>query len=267
MVNFPNCKINLGLKVISRREDGYHNLETIFYPLPFYDALEIIQKNKEPSELICYGINVGETEDNLCFKAYALIKRDYSLPPIEMHLLKSIPMGAGLGGGSSDAAFTLMLLNKKFALQIPQERLFEYAFQLGSDCPFFLLNKPALATGRGEILKELDLSLKGYFLKLVFPGIHISTSDIFKHVKPSSNSESLQSVVNSPISFWKNRFKNAFEEIVFQMYPEIEEIKDQLYKDGALYTSMTGTGSTVFGIFEERPPVSKDTHNERWLTL
>ncbi len=261
MIVFPNCKINLGLQILNKREDGFHNLETIFYPVPLCDALEVVRSSSQfPSSTISFqstGLPIDiSSENNLCIKAYDLLKKDFpSLPPIQMHLHKTIPMGAGLGGGSSDAAFTLKLLNEKFKLGISQQQLIQYALQLGSDCPFFIINKPCYATGRGEILETVELDLSACKLAIINPGIHVNTgwafaqlnidgSGRFKHPDPKQ-------IIQQPISTWKEQLKNDFEEAVFKEFPEIETIKQQLYNAGAIYASMTGSGSTVYGIFNK----------------
>lgn len=250
MIAFPNCKINLGLRVVRKRLDGYHDLETAFYPMPLQDVLEIIETPNGEARLISYGIPTGSAEDNLCLKAYELLRGDFpQLPPVHIYLYKAIPIGAGLGGGSADASFTLKLLNKKFNLNIPDIRLFEYALQLGSDCPFFLLNQPALATGRGEILIQFPLSLKGYQIWLCHPGIHISTADLFQKIKPVIPKKPMEEILNKPVKQWQGHLKNDFEEIVMDMHPEVRHIKEKMLQHGALYASMTGTGSTVYGIF------------------
>lgn len=253
MVVFPNAKINLGLQILSKRDDGYHNLQTIFYPLAIHDALEIIAAKKSTKQIrfASSGLSVGQhTNDNLCFKAYQLIKIDFpALPAIEMHLHKVIPMGAGLGGGSADAAFTLKLLNELFHLQCDNSRLKEYALRLGSDCPFFLYNKPCIATGRGEIFEPLALDLSAYKILLVNPGIHVSTALAFSHIHPCSDVAPLAVQIAAPMEKWRNILRNDFEATVFDIYPEISLLKNTLYDHGAIYASMSGSGSSVFGIF------------------
>ncbi|RYZ26351.1 MAG: 4-(cytidine 5'-diphospho)-2-C-methyl-D-erythritol kinase [Chitinophagaceae bacterium] len=255
MIVFPNCKINLGLHILQKREDGFHNLETIFYPLALQDALEIIQ-HPSPStdlEFSSSGLQVeGNLSDNICVKAYHLLKSHFpELPTIKMHLHKAIPMGAGMGGGSADGAFTLMLLNKKINLGIKEQSLIDYALQLGSDCPFFIKNTPCYATGRGEKLENISLDLSGYKFVLVNPQVHINTGWAFSQINPISGRQSLEEIIHRPIESWKKNLRNDFEAAVFHHYPEIENIKTALYKEGALYASMTGSGSTVFGIFQK----------------
>jgi len=250
LVTFPNCKINLGLNILKKREDGFHELETVFLPVPLCDALEIVPSNKE-TELTTTGISTGKVEDNLCLKAFNLLKKDYPLlPKVQIHLHKIIPIGAGVGGGSADAAFTLQLLNKKFQLSIPENKIFGYALQLGSDCPFFLTNKPTYATGRGEQLEHVNLSLSGYKIALVNAGIHISTADAFRNIKPAIPAKKIKEIIQQPIEIWKKELKNDFEEYVFEKFPQIKEIKENLYNAGADYASMSGSGSTVFGLFK-----------------
>ena len=256
MVLFPNCKINLGLQVVRKRDDGYHDIETVFYPVLLQDALEAVQNN-EPEEknfqFSTSGLTIyGKNEDNLCIKAYQLLKKDLpQLSSIKLHLHKTIPTGTGLGGGSADGAFTLKLLNQKFDLRLSTEQLLNYARQLGSDCPFFVVNKPCYATGRGEVLETIQLDLSAYKLIIVNPGIHVSTSEAFSLITPALPSRSIKKIIHQPVESWKSGLKNDFEEPVFKKYPEIKQIKDDLYKAGAFYASMTGSGSAIYGIFEK----------------
>ncbi len=249
---FPNGKINLGLHVTRKRADGYHDLETVFYPTLVKDVLEIIQA--DVVEFTMSGLPVaGNVNDNLCLKAYHLIKIDFpELPPVKIHLHKVIPMGAGLGGGSADGAFKLLLLNQKFKLNLSKEQLINYALQLGSDCPFFIVNKPCYAIGRGEILEHLDVDLSTYKLVLVHPGIHVSTALAFSGLQPAPPFISIKNILAQPITTWKQLLKNDFERPVFAMFPEIQKVKESLYEAGALYASMSGSGSCVYGIFEDK---------------
>ena len=249
MIAFPNCKINLGLNIIAKRTDGYHDLETVFYPLQLKDAVEIIQS--EITNLSISGLPVdGNATDNLCIKAYHLLKNDFpDLPPVNIHLHKIIPLGAGLGGGSSDGAFMLKLINDKFNLQLSSDELLTYAKQLGSDCPFFILNKSSYATGRGENLEEINLNLTGYKIIIIYPEIQINTGWAFSNIKPVIPAKSIKEIIKQSVSTWKEELKNDFETPVFSKYPEIKKIKDNLYNAGALYSSMSGSGSSVFGIF------------------
>ena len=253
MVQFPNCKINIGLNVINKRDDGYHNLETVFYSIGLKDAVEIIQS--ESLSFSSSGLQVeGHKDDNLCVKAYYLLKKDFpDLSAVTMYLHKAIPMGAGLGGGSADGAFVLKMLNEKFNLQLPNKNLLEYALQLGSDCPFFIINQPCFAEGRGEILNPVALDLSAYSIVLVNPGIHVSTKEAFAALAPTLPKKNIREIITQPIATWKEELYNDFEKPVFTLYPAIKEVKDRLYSAGALYASMTGSGSTVYGIFEEKP--------------
>lgn len=256
MILFPNCKINLGLYITSKRYDGYHNLETVFYPVPIIDALEVIEdKNPNPGgiQFSTSGLEIGgDFSNNLCVKAYYLLKKDFpGLPPVQMHLHKSIPMGAGLGGGSSDGAFTLLLLNQKFNMGLSESSLVEYALELGSDCPFFIVNKPCAAKGRGEILQVIDLDLKGYTLVLINPGIHISTREAFRSITPIQPAMDLISVVSEPVESWKESLQNDFEQGIFTIHPVLAEIKSALYHAGAIYAAMSGSGSTLYGLFKD----------------
>jgi 4-diphosphocytidyl-2-C-methyl-D-erythritol kinase len=267
MVVFPNCKINLGLKILEKREDGFHNLETIFYPVGIKDALEIIPHSglDETIEYTGSGNRIeGSGENNLCIKAYDLLKKDFKyLPAIKIHLHKAIPIGAGLGGGSADGAFALKLLNEKFQLDLSDKQLLNYAAQLGSDCPFFMLNKPCFASGRGEILEEINLDLSHFKIALVNPGIHINTAWAFAALAsnsgstpPIKNNMGLKEVIRQPVGTWKDTLQNDFEKPVFESYPGLQEIKKILYQLGAVYSSMSGSGSTMFGIFEEEVSLS-----------
>jgi 4-diphosphocytidyl-2-C-methyl-D-erythritol kinase len=257
VIVFPNSKINLGLNILRKRSDGYHDLETVFYPIPLTDILEIIE-NKHPEDsprmpFTISGFSVpGVPASNICAKAYKLLKRDFpKLPFIQMHLHKGVPLGAGLGGGSADAAFVLKLLNDIFSLNISGKELIDYAAELGSDCPFFIINKPCFATGRGEILEEITLDLSAYKFVIVNPGIHINTGDTFVKLKPAIPEKSIREIIAQPIETWKYQLQNDFEKVVFKQYREIVDIKDTLYRIGAIYSSMSGSGSTVYGIFKK----------------
>jgi 4-diphosphocytidyl-2-C-methyl-D-erythritol kinase len=253
LILFPNCKINLGLHILRKREDGYHDLQTVFYPLPLQDALEVVRHPSPMTdiEFTASGLTVqGNLSDNICFKAYHLIKQDFpDLPPIKLHLHKTIPMGAGLGGGSADGAFMLLLLNKKFNLGIDEKGLIRYALLLGSDCPFFIKNTPSFATGRGEILEDCPIDLPEYQFVVVNPGIHVPTGWAFSQITPSADRPLLKEIIRLPVENWKEGLTNDFEAPVSQHHPEIATIKQTLYEQGAVYASMSGSGSTVFGIF------------------
>lgn len=255
MITYPNAKINLGLNIIEKRPDGYHNLETIFYPINLQDALEVtLRKGDGEYSLSLSGTPIeGEAENNLVVKAYRLLKNDFpDMPSIDIHMFKHIPTGAGLGGGSADAAFMIKLLNEKFKLDLSIEKMEEYASILGADCAFFIQNKPVFATGIGNIFEPIRLSLKGYYLLLVKPDIFVSTKDAFAHIQPLRPVQSLREIARMPIETWRATMKNDFEYSVFQKFPEIAAIKDKLYDMGAIYASMSGSGSSVFGIFREK---------------
>jgi 4-diphosphocytidyl-2-C-methyl-D-erythritol kinase len=251
---------------LQKREDGFHDLETVFYPIPLVDALEIIPANETNISVSGIKIDTAE-EDNICIKAYHLLKKDFVLPPVKIHLHKNIPIGAGLGGGSADGAFTLLLLNKKFNLNLSGEELNSYALTLGSDCPFFIKNKPCLASKQGEILQEIDLDLSGYKLVLVNPYIHIYTGWAFSQIEPNKNRTSLFNIIQQPIQKWKGILVNDFEEAIFNHYPAVKEIKEQLYREGAMYAAMSGSGSTVFGLFNNNkiPPLTFPKYFVQWV--
>ncbi len=254
MISFPHSKINIGLNITEKRADGYHNLETIFYPIPLADKLEITQVKGDKKTNLHTVNNLSEVkmEDNLVYKAYALLKEKYQLPEINIVLEKNIPTGAGLGGGSADASFMLKMLNEKFDLKISNKELEDYASQLGADCPFFIGNKPQYATGIGTVFSSVSLSLKGYFLILIKPDIHVSTQDAYSLVVPKKSDFLLTEMIKKPITEWKNWIKNDFEKSIFPKYPQIEKIKSDLYQNGALYASMSGSGSSVYGIVKEK---------------
>jgi len=252
MISFPNAKINLGLFVTEKRPDGYHNLETVFFPVGWNDALEIAFS--EELVFTSSGIEIaGPAESNLVMKAYRLLSEDFDLPPLRIHLHKQIPFGAGLGGGSADGAFMLLMLDKTFKLNIPQTKMIDYGARLGSDCPFFLINQPIFATGRGEIMSPINVSLKGLSLFMVKPPIEVSTAAAFRNIVPQTPEISLRELIKLPVTEWKSQIFNQFEASVFQQFPEIEAIKNQLYSLGAVYASMSGSGSSVFGLFVDLP--------------
>ena len=260
MIVHPHAKINLGLRVVAKRADGFHDLETLFYPIQLHDILEIVE-NKSAKKGTCdfslSGMNLEDDGNNLCFQAYMMLHKDYSLPGIKMHLHKHIPVGAGLGGGSSDAAFTIRTLNELFDLRLSNEKMKAYAANLGSDCAFFIEDVPAFATGRGELLENFDISLANYHIVLINPGIHVSTALAYGGVKPNvSNGEMKTSLAGTPVS-WKTDVVNDFEAHIFESYPEIAAIKEKFYLEGALYAAMSGSGSSVFGIFKEKPNLNK----------
>lgn len=254
MVTFPNAKINLGLNITEKRVDGFHNLETVFLPIDIKDALEIVvdNNNKGTIEFTSSGLQiVGDISQNLCIRAYKLLQKDIDLPAVKMHLHKTIPMGAGLGGGSADGAFALRLLNDTLHLNLPTNQLIKYALQLGSDCPFFIENQTCFATSRGEILNPIALDLSAYQIVIINPQIHIATAWAFSKVLPKKPVESIKKIIEQPVTSWKNKLQNDFEPFVLKEQPAVRYIKDTLYNYGAVYASLTGTGSTVFGIFSK----------------
>lgn len=260
MIQFPNCKINLGLSIVSKRSDGYHELETVFYPIKLNDIVEIVRTTptKELVQFTSTGIQVpGEIANNLCVKAYNLLKEAYpAISAVKIHLHKHIPMGAGLGGGSSDATAVLKILNQLFNLSLTKEQLLYFAAQLGSDCPFFVLDTPSHAIGRGEILTAIECDLSNYTIALIHPGVHVSTSWAFQQLTPSKKEKSIANIVAQPIESWKHELINDFEAPIFQAHPLLAELKEFLYNQGALYASMSGSGSSLFGIFPKNQQFS-----------
>lgn len=255
MIAFPCCKINLGLDIVSKRPDGYHNLETLFYPIPLEDALEITINPKSDAPDYTFTMHnatfEGDDSDNLVVKAYKILVADHKLPKVIMSLYKNIPTGAGLGGGSSDAAFALKMLNEIGKLGLGDEQLEEYAARIGADCAFFIKCRPAYATGIGNILTPVECSLKGYHLVLIKPNLHISTKEAYSLVVPAHPVVPLMDIIQRPINMWTSSMKNDFERSAFAKYQQMETIKSELYRLGALYASMSGSGSSFYGIFEK----------------
>ncbi len=266
MIAFPNCKINLGLSIVAKRTDGYHELETIFYPVALQDMVEIVHSNDNTSQVQFShtGLSVpGDEANNLCIKAYNLLKKDFpNIPSVKMHLHKHIPMGAGLGGGSSDGTAVLKILNQQFNLGLNNLQLVDYAAQLGSDCPFFVYEHACHATGRGEILQPFECDLSNYQIALVHPGVHVSTGWAFGQLTPHAKTKSIAQIVAQPIETWKAALINDFEAPIFQAHPLLSEIKSQLYLQGAIYASMSGSGSSLFGIFPKGVQLSKQLFGE-----
>ena len=249
MIVYPNAKINLGLNVLRKREDGYHDISSVFYPVKeCVDILEIIKS--ERFEFTRSGIEISDGE-NICEKAWKLLDTDFGIGNVKIHLHKQIPIGAGLGGGSADASFTLKSLNELFDLNLNNKELEKYALRLGADCPFFIDNTPKLVEGIGEKMTSIDLDLSDYEILLVNPDIHISTKEAFSWVVPETPEQSIEQIIQLPLEEWKNKLKNDFEKSIFIKYPKLIDLKDKLYKEGAIYTSMTGSGSVIFGIFEK----------------
>lgn len=267
MIVFPCAKINLGLNIVSNRDDGYHNLETVFYPVPLYDALEIKYMDpKFPSDVPCdlkvTGIDLDCDEQwNLVIRAYNLLAEDYELPRVHAHLMKRIPTGAGLGGGSSDGAYMIRLLDERFRLNIGIAEMERYAARLGADCAFFITAEPMYATGIGNILAPVDDSigfLKGLYLAIVKPGISVSTVEAYRQIKPKKPAKCCLNIVRQPIETWREELTNDFEPPVFAAHPELGDIKEKLYDMGAIFAQMSGSGSAIYGIFKEAPENIED---------
>ena len=253
MITFPHAKINIGLQVTERRPDGYHNLDTVFYPIPIQDALEVIVA--EGADYDCRlhirGIEIaGDPDTNLVVRAYRLLAADYTLPSVDIYLHKHIPTGAGLGGGSADASFMLRLLNEMFALGISTDKLEAYAAQLGADCPFFITGRPVYATGIGNEFHPIDLDLSGWHLVVVKPDVFVSTKEAYSMVRPAKPEVTLDQKIGLPLDEWKESISNDFEEGIFALHPELNDIKAKLYALGARYAAMSGSGSALFGLFE-----------------
>ena len=251
MITFPNAKINLGLNIVERRPDGYHNIETVFYPVPLTDVLEIVPANEgDETTLTCYGNKVDcPPEKNLVMKAYRLLQEQYDLPAVAMHLYKHIPDGAGLGGGSSDAAHALVMLNKMFSLGLSDRELAAHAVTLGADCAFFIYNHPMMATGIGDVLSPINVNLKGQTLLLVKPAMGVDTRTAYSRVKPQPSAMPLTEILSLPINSWDGLLVNDFEPSVFAALPQLWLIKARLLDAGAQYAAMSGSGSTIFGFF------------------
>jgi 4-diphosphocytidyl-2-C-methyl-D-erythritol kinase len=255
MIVFPNAKINIGLNITERRPDGYHNLETIFYPIKINDVLEVVE-----SDVLSFkssGLEIpGNEDDNLCLRGYQLLRKDFKLPPVSIHLHKNIPIGAGLGGGSADAAFFIKLMNQKFRLGLTTDEMMDYARVLGADCAFFINNQPVFAFEKGDEFESVTLDLSGYKIVLVMPDAHVSTAEAYRGVKPMPVKETLYDLIKMPVAQWKRHIRNDFEAHIFNNHPIIRGVKATLYEQGALYASMSGSGASVFGIFKTLPNLS-----------
>jgi 4-diphosphocytidyl-2-C-methyl-D-erythritol kinase len=248
MLTFPNAKINLGLNILRKRNDGYHDIESCLYPIALSDILEIVPSEKFSFQ--CTGLPIsGDEHANLVIKAYRMLQADFELPPVAMYLHKIIPMGAGLGGGSADGAFALTMLNALFQLSLPTEKLEDYAARLGSDCPFFIQNEPALATGTGTTLAPVPVDLSAYEIKLKFPPVHVSTAEAYAGVTPRTPSLSIREILKRPVTEWQGLLQNDFEASILKKYPAIAQAKQELIGEGALYAAMSGSGAAVFGVF------------------
>ncbi|MEE4177949.1 MAG: 4-(cytidine 5'-diphospho)-2-C-methyl-D-erythritol kinase [Bacteroides sp.] len=254
MIVFPNAKINLGLNILERRPDGFHNIESLLFPIKFTDVLEVIPAEPDFVPFASTGLKIPSNgKPNLCQQAYFLLKEKYSIPGVSIHLHKNIPSGSGLGGGSADAAFTLKLLNQLFSLGLTTVELKRLAAKLGSDCPVFIDNQSQFAAGRGDVLEPFKVNLSGFHLALIIPQVHVSTSEAYAGVKPDHPDTPLREVLGQPIERWKHLLKNDFEESVFRKFPSLASIKRDLYQFGAVYASMSGSGSAIFGLFEKTP--------------
>ena len=249
MIAYPNVKVNLGLNVLRKRPDGFHDIETLFVPFDgLYDNLEIVESSRFQAELENCD---WDPEDDLTVKAYKMMQKEFNLPPVEIYLEKQVPVGAGLGGGSSDAAFTLRLLNEMFELKLSDKTLASYAARLGSDCAFFIYNEPMIGEGKGDILTPYEIAFDGYYVDVITPEIEVSTAEAYSGIVPAVPEISLREALKYPVEQWKDVLKNDFEKSIFAKYPEIEEIKRDLYDEGAVYAAMSGSGSAVFGIFKD----------------
>lgn len=259
MIVFPNCKINLGLQVTGKRPDGFHNLSTVFYPVNWCDIAEVkLHNGKEDFKLLTSGLTVsGSVEDNILFKTHQLIKRQYTIPPVEVFLHKQLPMGAGLGGGSADAVFFMKALIQESGIVVPEELQLRWAEALGSDCPFFVHNVPVYAQGRGEVVESCNVNLDAYAIVVVYPGIHSNTKDAFDGIVPRTSDRNLKELIETlPPERWREGVVNNFETTIFKKYPVIAELKNYLYSNGAVYASLSGSGSAVYGIFNTVKPLT-----------
>jgi len=262
VICFPNAKINLGLNITEKRPDGFHNIQTLFYPIGWNDALEAIEnkshrKGADKISLGISGIKPGSVRSNLVCKAYRLLDQKFDLPPVKAHLHKTIPTGAGLGGGSSDAAFFINLLNEKFQLKIKQEDRQQMAAQLGSDCAFFVENKPVFASAKGDVFSPAAIDLSNYFFVVVYPAIHSNTAEAYKGIVPRKPAYDLHETIKGGIANWKEKLTNDFEKNIFFRFPELENVKSRFYEAGALYAAMSGSGSAVYGIFEKEVDIKE----------
>ncbi|OAQ38332.1 4-(cytidine 5'-diphospho)-2-C-methyl-D-erythritol kinase [Pedobacter psychrophilus] len=255
MITFPNAKINIGLNITHKRTDGYHNLETIFYPVKIKEALEVIESAEMDFETS--GIEIpGPANDNLCLQAYQLMRKDHDLPNIKIHLHKNIPIGAGLGGGSADTAFFIKLINDKFEMQLSDEKMESYCRQLGADCAFFIQNKPVYAFNKGDEFEPITLDLSDYHLALVMPPVHVSTAEAYRGVTPKQPKRSLKELIKMPIEEWQSKITNDFEDHILLNHPQIKKVKQDLLSAGALFSMMSGSGASVYGIFKEKVDLS-----------
>lgn len=268
MICFPNAKINLGLFITEKRPDGFHNIESVFYPVGWNDALEVIET---PNALNHFTLELsglpiqGAIEDNLLYKAFQLINEKHPLPKLTVYLHKTLPMGAGLGGGSSDCAFFIKLLNTQFHLNLSEQERLDIARPLGSDCAFFIKNRPIFAHHKGDVFKDITLDLSAYYIAIVFPHVHSNTKEAYSLVKPTQAPVSLLDIIAQPVNTWKTSMVNDFEPSIFAKYPAVEKVKQSLYDLGAIYASMSGSGSAVFGLFDTLPQMKELSHFPHWI--
>lgn len=271
MITFPCCKINLGLNVVAKRADGYHDIETVFYPIPLTDALTIKKMDEGFPSIVDCDLKVtgnsieGDEQENLVVRAYNLLAKDYKLPRIHAHLYKRIPSQAGLGGGSSDAAYMIRLLDERFRLNMGNAEMERYAEKLGADCSFFITSEPVFATGRGEILEPVNdgtENLNGYYIVIVKPNISISTTEAYANITPKRPAKCCRNIVSQPIDTWKQELINDFESPLFAIHPQLAVIKQRFYEIGAVYAQMSGSGSALFGIFREHPEGISETFKD-----
>lgn len=268
MICFPNSKINLGLTITEKRSDGFHNIESVFYPVGWNDALEVIENKSTNTDFILHlsGLPIsGSTTDNLLYKAYQIIKQTKTLPSIDVYLHKTLPMGAGLGGGSADAAFFINLLNEQFNLNFAEHERLDIARQLGSDCAFFIKNKPVFASQKGDVFTDIELNLSHLYIAIVYPNVHSNTKEAYSLVKPQQPAKPLLEIIKQPISSWKMDLVNDFEKSIFSLYPVVEKTKHDLYELGAVYACMSGSGSAVFGLFETEPNIKHLAQFPHWI--
>jgi 4-diphosphocytidyl-2-C-methyl-D-erythritol kinase len=272
MIAYPNAKVNLGLRILRKRPDGYHDIESVFIPIKWEDIIEVIEDGANGAGRVTFtssGLEVpADGKPNLCERAYMLLAQEFALPAVKMHLHKMIPMGAGLGGGSADAAFVLRLLHDIFSLGLNDAALEERAARLGSDCPFFIRNRPQYVTGRGELMQPFDLNITGHHILVIHPGVHVGTAEAYAGVTPQVPDSDLRELLQRPISEWRDTVKNDFEGSVSRHHPIIGELKELLYANGAHYASMTGSGAAVFGIFGEKKNVDlPEAMTSKWASL
>jgi 4-diphosphocytidyl-2-C-methyl-D-erythritol kinase len=257
MIEFPCAKLNLGLRVLNKRDDGYHNIESLIVAVGMCDVLEVVRTDNKADRFIMSGIDVDcVDDDNLCIRALRLLRNDYEIPPVSIYLHKNIPTGAGLGGGSSDAASMLKILNQEFSINIPKYKLIEYSLLIGSDCPFFLDDKPMLVRGRGDILLPFEIDLKGIFIVVVKPSVSVNTGLAYANIEELRVTTIFEEIIKSR-NIWQSQLTNSFESYIFKLYPEVEEIKRKLYESGAFFALMSGSGSSVYGLFNKKVSVNK----------